>query len=92
MDTRELEVTADLARLELGEDERTSLGAEVSRILEYFSLMQSVDVTDLEPTTHVHLEHNRVRPDEPSDAVDPEALLDAAPEVEDRFILIPNVL
>ncbi|MGM0675074.1 MAG: Asp-tRNA(Asn)/Glu-tRNA(Gln) amidotransferase subunit GatC, partial [Spirochaetota bacterium] len=79
-------------QLELNELELDSLSAEVSRVLEYFSLMQSVDVSGLEPTTHVLLENNRVRPDVPDDAVDRDALLDNAREVEDRFILIPNVL
>ncbi|NBF41253.1 MAG: Asp-tRNA(Asn)/Glu-tRNA(Gln) amidotransferase subunit GatC [Spirochaetes bacterium] len=92
MDRRELEVTAELAHLELNDDELESLGAAVSRVVEYFSLMQSVDVSDLEPTTHVLLDRNRLRSDQPDDAVDREALLDNAPEVEDRFILVPNVL
>ena len=92
MDRRELEVTAELAHLELNDDELKSLGAAVSRVVEYFSLMQSVDVSDLEPTTHVLLDKNRLRSDQPNDAVDREALLDNAPEVEDRFILVPNVL
>jgi aspartyl-tRNA(Asn)/glutamyl-tRNA(Gln) amidotransferase subunit C len=92
MDRRELEVTAELAHLELNDDELESLGAAVSRVVEYFSLMQSVDVSDLEPTTHVLLDKNRLRSDQPNDAVDREALLDNAPEVEDRFILVPNVL
>ncbi len=92
MDKRELEITAELAHLELNDDELESLGAAVSRVVEYFSLMQSVDVSDLEPTTHVLLGKNRLRLDQPNDAVDREALLDNAPEVEDRFILVPNVL
>jgi len=54
--------------------------------------MQSVDVSDLVPTTHVLQQKNRVRPDAPDDGVDPDALLENAREVEDRFILIPNVL
>ena len=92
MDRSELKATAELAHLELNEEELESLGAEVSRVLEYFSLMQSVDISDLEPTTHVLLEKNRLRPDIPDDTVDRDALLDNAREVEDRFILIPNVL
>ncbi|MFP4373047.1 MAG: Asp-tRNA(Asn)/Glu-tRNA(Gln) amidotransferase subunit GatC [Spirochaetaceae bacterium] len=92
MDRNELTVTAELAHLELNDDELDSLGAAVSQVLEYFSLMQSVDVSDLEPTTHVLLGKNRLRSDHPNETVDPETLLDNAPEVEDRFILVPNVL
>jgi aspartyl-tRNA(Asn)/glutamyl-tRNA(Gln) amidotransferase subunit C len=92
MDRSELEVTAELAHLDLNEQELESLGAAVSQVVEYFSVMQAVDVSDLEPTTHVLLEKNRLRPDSADDTVDRDALLDNAREVEDRFILIPNVL
>lgn len=92
MDRSELTTTAELAHLELDDEELESLTAAVSRVLEYFSLMQSVDVSELEPTTHVLLDKNRLRADVPDDEVDRDALLDNAPEVEDRFILIPNVL
>jgi aspartyl-tRNA(Asn)/glutamyl-tRNA(Gln) amidotransferase subunit C len=92
MDRSELKVTAELAQLELNDDELESLGAAVSQVVEYFSVMQSVDVSDLVPTTHVLQQKNRVRPDAPDDGVDPDALLENAREVEDRFILIPNVL
>jgi aspartyl-tRNA(Asn)/glutamyl-tRNA(Gln) amidotransferase subunit C len=92
MDRSELKVTAELAHLELSDEELDALGAAVSQVVEYFSLMHSVDVSDLEPTTHVLLDKNRLRDDIPDESVDREALLDNAPEVEDRFILIPNVL
>lgn len=92
MDREELTATAHMARLHLSEEEIENLQAAVLRMLEYFSKMREVDVAPLEPTTHVLLRQNRVRNDEPSAEVDPDRLLENAPELEGRLITIPNVL
>jgi aspartyl-tRNA(Asn)/glutamyl-tRNA(Gln) amidotransferase subunit C len=93
MDRSELDLTAELALLEITHEERELLGQSVDRLLEYFSVMDAVDVSGLEPTTHALQEGNRLRPDLPGaqDEVADE-LLEQAPDLEDRFIAIPNVL
>ena len=93
MEKNDLFITASLARLELEEDEAQKLGEEVSRILTYFEKMSEVDVDGLEPTTHALQKENRLREDRrrPNEA-QPDELLECAPDLEDRFILIPNVL
>ena len=93
MDHGELEVTALLALLELSDEEREGLEQAVGQLLEHFSIMDSLDVTGLEPTTHALQDVNRVRPDiarEDDGAAD--QILEQAPDLEDRFIAIPNVL
>ncbi len=92
MDIRELEITAELAQIALTPAELERLGREVTQMVAYFEQMKEVDTDGLEPTTHAFVKANRVRPD----AVTPSSLADAAleraPELEDRFIVIPNVL
>jgi len=92
MDTGELEITAALAQIDLGEGELDRLGAAVTQMLAYFEKMNSLDTEGLAATTHALVKDNRVRPDSvvPSDLAD--ALIDQAPEREDRFFVIPNVL
>lgn len=96
MDTRELYTTASLAHLSLSDEEARELSQQVSRMLEYFSLMRDIDVDSLEPTTHAFSKANRLRQDTEvngerlSHVAD--SLLDNAPELEDRFFVIPNVL
>jgi aspartyl-tRNA(Asn)/glutamyl-tRNA(Gln) amidotransferase subunit C len=92
MDERELRTTAQLAQLDLSDDEAAVLGAAVERMLGYFSKMSEIDVSTLVPTTHALQTSNRLRPDcsASSDAAD--ALLERAPELEGRLIVIPNVL
>jgi aspartyl-tRNA(Asn)/glutamyl-tRNA(Gln) amidotransferase subunit C len=53
--------------------------------------MKAVDVTGLEPTTQL-AQDNRLREDAPAADGKAEDLLANAPELEDRFIVVPNVL
>jgi len=92
MDQKELYVTASLAQLELSEGEAKVLNAAVEEMLEYFSRMKEIDVDHLEPTTHPLLKTNRTRTDLVVESSLADRLLENAPETEDRFIVIPNVL
>ena len=97
MDKTELKTTAALARLSLGEEEVQKLTDMVDQMLSYFSKMMEMEVDHLTPTTHAFQEENVVRSDvarplgEPQ-SINPEDLLNRAPERDDRFITIPNVL
>jgi len=91
MERDELDVTAQLARLELSETDARRLEGAVVRMLEYFSKMRELDVEGLPPTTQL-VEDNRTREDTVAAPEDVEGVLANAPELEDRFILIPNVL
>ena len=90
MDREDLKITASLAMLELAETER--IHKAFSEMLDYFSKMMEVDIENLEPTTHAILKDNRVRDDVVTQNESPDALLDCAPEREDRFIKLPSVL
>ena len=93
MEAEELQTTARMARLSLSAAEEEQLGRAVERMLAYCSHMASLPVDDLEPTTHALLTKNRLRAGRSRPgSVRRIALLANAPEREDRFILIPNVL
>ena len=92
MDAEELYTTARMARLSLKEQEVEKLRLAVDRMLGYFAQLSKLDVASLSPTTHALLEENRVRKDEASTPMDTEPLLNNAPQREERFIVIPNVL
>jgi aspartyl-tRNA(Asn)/glutamyl-tRNA(Gln) amidotransferase subunit C len=92
MDKKELYITASLAQLELNEVEAEALSKAVDEMLVYFSRMREIEVDDLEPTTHALLTQNRLRPDQVEESSLADRLVENAPETEDRFIVIPNVL
>ena len=88
----EWSITAELARLELDENEALILAREAERMRELFLTMSRAEVEHLEPTTHALSQGNRHRKDVASSFDNVDALIDASPELEDRFFLIPNVL
>jgi aspartyl-tRNA(Asn)/glutamyl-tRNA(Gln) amidotransferase subunit C len=92
MDKKELYTTANMARLTLSEAEVEKLSIAVSEMLDYFAIMQNIDTEKLEPTTHALLSKNRLREDENKKYAETDLLLKNAPELEDNFIVIPNVL
>lgn len=92
MDAQELAVTADLAYLDMAEEETDKLTAAVDQLVAYFEKMNEVDVSDLEPTTHALLAENRTRPDTVRESSFSDDMLENAPDLEDRFVVIPNVL
>ncbi len=92
MQKEELFVTASLARLELDEREAEKLNEAITGMIEYFSLMDKIDVDDLPPTTHAASKVNRTRKDLPSDISLADKMVENAPEKEGRFITVPNVL
>lgn len=92
MDASELAVTARMARLTLSDDELGKLGHAVEQMLAHFSHMKEIDVQGLAPTTHALLRENRLREDVEDHPGVIDTLLENAPEREERFIVIPNVL
>ena len=92
MDASELKTTVDMAMLELDDAQIAAFEGAVEQMLEYFAVMASVDVDHLPPTTHPSGTAHRVRRDSVRSETDPDRLLESAPDLEDRFIAIPNVL
>ena len=92
MEDRELDITAELANLELSAQERAAFEEEVGRILEYFELMNGIDVEGIEATTHVGIRGNRTRPDVPREQDVSEGILKNGPDRQERFFRIPRVL
>ena len=92
MDREELRITAELAMLDLSEEEMKAFEAEVSKTLEYFNHMGELDLENLESADEVPTEENRVRRDKISAVNISDRLLDGAPQREGRHIVIPKVL
>jgi aspartyl-tRNA(Asn)/glutamyl-tRNA(Gln) amidotransferase subunit C len=90
MEREELDITAQLARLELADDEKKRFEQAVFQMLEYFSKMKEFDVEGLPPTAQM-TQNNRTRKDAAIENKNTEAILGNAPELEDRFIVITNV-
>jgi aspartyl-tRNA(Asn)/glutamyl-tRNA(Gln) amidotransferase subunit C len=80
---------ARLARLHLDPDEAVRMEAELSGILEHVDVIQSLDLDDVPPTTHVITLENVMREDVPAPSLSVDEALREAPEVvEGRFAVV----
>jgi aspartyl-tRNA(Asn)/glutamyl-tRNA(Gln) amidotransferase subunit C len=80
---------ADLARLELSEQELERLGAQLGAILEAVSKVSELELADVPPTSHPLDLVNVWAEDEPRPSLTAEEALANAPEREGRFFRVP---
>lgn len=84
---------AQLARLDLTDDEVEEYARELSEILQYVEKLQAVDIAGLKPTNQVTGLTNVSRPDEIVDyGYDPRDLLKNVPEVEANMIKVKRMI
>lgn len=84
---------AQLAGLEITEDEAELYTAEIEKIIDYINQLDEVDTTGLEPTYQVTGLSNVMRDDVViDDGVTAERLLGATAEIEAHMIKVPKVL
>lgn len=76
----EVEHVARLARLQLSEDELALMRAQLSAILDYMTMLQEVDVTEVPPTAQVTGLSSVLRPDEVQPSLINEEVLVNAPD------------
>jgi aspartyl-tRNA(Asn)/glutamyl-tRNA(Gln) amidotransferase subunit C len=88
----EVEHIAELARLSLTDEEIARYSEQLSAILEYFASLQTLDTTDIPPTSSVLAARSVLRPDEPRPGLSKDDLLRNAPEAEADQFRVPPVL
>lgn len=89
----DIDYVANLARMELSEEEKAKLGGQLDDILGYFDKLNAVDVEGVEPMAHAHKVFNVWREgDEPGESYDSEVLTKMAPEQRDNQVVVPKVV
>ena len=79
---------ARLARLQLSEDELSTMARELTSILDHIEKIGELDLDGVPPTTHVVEVANALRPDEPRPSLPREVVLEQAPaRTEDGFVV-----
>ena len=77
---------ANLARIELTDDEASRFDSQLSQILEYVEKLKELDVSDIEPTAHAYPVFDVVREDVADDkSFTAEEALSNAPAQERRW-------
>ena len=82
---------ANLARLELTEEELARYSKQLSAILNHFEQLQIVDTEAINPTASVSASRSVLRADQPRPGLDLGALLQNAPDTDEDQFRVPPV-
>jgi len=88
----EVERIALLARIQLSEEEANVYTEELSSILGWAEKINQLDVSAVEPTTHVFPRANIFREDKVTTSFTVEKALANAPEAKDTFFRVPKIV
>lgn len=83
---------AELARLQLTEQEMARYAEQLSDILDYAARLQSVDTSGISPSYRVSNTGNVLRKDESRQGLSQKELLANAPETEKGQFKVPPIL
>lgn len=89
---REVEHIARLARLALTEEEKERYRDQLSSILEHVARLDALDTSGIAPTSSVLPARTVLREDQVRPGLTVEALLDNAPEADEKQFRVPPVL
>jgi aspartyl-tRNA(Asn)/glutamyl-tRNA(Gln) amidotransferase subunit C len=83
---------AELARLEVTQEETEIFTDQLGNILEYIEKLNELDTNNVEPTYHVLDISTPLREDKVVNWLTIEEVLQNAPESEDDFFVVPQVI
>lgn len=83
---------ADLAYIEIDEDEAKATLIQLSGIFNLIETMQAVDTSTVEPMSHAQSVAQRLREDEVTETDQRELCQSIAPQVESGLYLVPQVI
>ena len=88
----EVKKVAQLARLELNENEINQHAEQLEKILEYIKQLEKINTEDVPCTTRAIEVVNVLRKDENRNYENSEEILDLAPSRENKFFKVPKII
>lgn len=92
IDRDQVRKVAHLARLALTPEEETQFTSQLSDILDYFQQLSELDTENVPPTARAIDVSNVTRSDQLKPWSDRESILDCAPDREDEFFKVPQIM
>ncbi len=92
IDKETVEKVAHLARLELAEDEKDTLIADMSKILGFMAKLNEIDTSGIEPLVYMTNTSNVVREDVVKQEITHEEALLNAPKHDENYFLVAKVI
>lgn len=90
MNAKNIKDLADLAHLQISEEEAISLGKDFSSILSYVGQLSEVDTEDMQKDPS--LVENQMREDLVTNNSNSDDLLSQAPQRKDRYIKVQKII
>lgn len=81
-----------LSRLQLSEEERTRIQADLNNILGMVEKLQELDLSNVAPLVYINEEVNVLREDEVKNQVSREAALSNAPDSNEQYFKVAKVI
>ena len=92
IDNSTVKKVAKLARIEINEEEETTLITELNNILGWVDELQQVNTDSVEPMLSVFNESMQMREDQAESNFDNSQILDNSPESNSGFFVVPKVV
>ena len=83
---------AQLARLSLNEEEIALFRKDLNSILHYVEVLNEIDTQNISPTSHILLEKNIWREDNPKKSNKSEEIFINAPQKQNTYFKVPKIL
>ena len=91
-DSIDVAYVANLARVDLSEDEQARFQAQLQHIVEYVQKMSQLDLDHVEPTSHAVDLKNVFREDARAPGLDHETAMDNAPSTVQGLFRVPQII
>ena len=88
----EVHKLARLARLSLTDAQAAAYQTQLSSILAHMDTLRKLDLTGVEPLTHIAESANRLDEDSPGPTLPNQVLMKMAAETMEPFVRVPKVL
>ena len=89
---KEVEHVANLARLNLSEEELARMTGQLDTILSYVDKLDELDTKGVAPTTHAFSIQNAFREDEVQDSLPRDEALANAPKEDGKAFIVPKII
>ncbi len=89
---KEVEYIARLARIELKPDELKYFTSQLDKILEYINKLKELDLSSVNPVTHVLSVKNVFREDKIKPSLDRNDVLKSAGSKEKEYFKVPKII
>ncbi|WP_097028044.1 Asp-tRNA(Asn)/Glu-tRNA(Gln) amidotransferase subunit GatC [Clostridium peptidivorans] len=89
---KDVEYVAELARIELTEEEKEGLLVDLNNVLNYMEKLNELDTDNTDIIVNPYYIENKFREDEVEESMNIEDVMNNAPESLEEYIKVPNVI